>query len=528
MRPNNVAASRLLLFVSAACAASVQGNMTEAMGRLPSCAVPCFIDSVGLSACPPLNVTCICNDTVVVSSFTLCVKKGCVPPDQLQTARVAKSVCQTSFKAAPDRSNEMQRVSLAMIVLCSSFAVLRLLSRVELRHPSHGRFRIPWMPDAGWDDAYLCLAWTCTVAMGVIVAVPLERLGFGVDFAVLSLRDAADTVYWLYLMTAIYFSTHTFLKAFFIAFYMRIFGRSGTGLRFLGICDLASLLLWSQWLNLIIGLLLLCLSLGQCSPVSYFWTQWVGDHNGHCPVNLTLLFWSQSATNVIMDVWMLVLPLSQILQVKKSRTARLGVAAMFSLGIITTIVSIIRVIEFTCGLANPEGINVTVAIWSITESAVGIVCACLPGLRLFVLVTIPQAWRWLQRSLGGTRIGSHLSCEPSQLARTGASGSQRMRRTVGGSLLEPTIIGKEEQELGAAPYSRIGGDELRPTSRSGVGGKNDDVYPLTDIKPWIERPSSVPLPPSAHRGDTDSASRGSYRRRVTGDFSGIGLPQAPE
>ncbi|KAL8301057.1 hypothetical protein RB593_000046 [Gaeumannomyces tritici] len=235
--------------------------------------------------------------------------------------------------------------------------------------------------------------------MGLIVAVPLRRVGFGLDFGGLPPQDSVDTVFWMYVMTPIYFSGHTLLKASFLAFYARIFGSPGLGLHFLGMCDLASLLRWSHWLNMMLGLALVCLSLGQCSPVSYFWTQWVRANGGRCPVNLSVLLWSQIISNVMLDFW----------------AAKLRVAAMFSLGIITTIVSVIRVIKFTCALVDPEGINVTATMWSIAESAIGIVCACMPDLRMFALVTIPRTWRWLHRSLGGSRIGSDLSSRPSNL-----------------------------------------------------------------------------------------------------------------
>ncbi|EJT73597.1 hypothetical protein GGTG_07453 [Gaeumannomyces tritici R3-111a-1] len=141
------------------------------------------------------------------------------------------------------------------------------------------------MPDAGWDDAYLCLAWACTVAMGLIVAVPLRRVGFGLDFGGPPPQDSVDTVFWMYVMTPICFSAHTLLKASFLAFYARIFGSPELGLRFLGMCDLASLLRWFQWLNMLLGLTLDCLSLGP---------QWVRANGGRRPVNLSVLLWECS------------------------------------------------------------------------------------------------------------------------------------------------------------------------------------------------------------------------------------------
>ncbi|KAL8401054.1 hypothetical protein RB594_001180 [Gaeumannomyces avenae] len=311
--------------------------------------------------------------------------------------------------------------------------------------------------------------------MGLIVAVPLRRVGFGLDFGGLPPQDSVDTVFGMYVITPIYFSSHTLLKASFLAFYARIFGSPGLGLRFFGMCELASLLRWSHWLNMMLGLILVCLSLGQCSPPSYFWTQWARAHDGRCPINLTALLWSQSVSNVMLDFWVLVLPLSQIPRLNKSWAAKVGVAAMFSLGIITTIVSVIRVIKF---------------------SAVGIVCACFPGLRLFALVTIPRTWRWLHRSLGGSRTGSHLSSGPSNLVRTGASEPHSARRAVGGSLLEPTAVEKEDDE------------PPPPTSHSSAWGEDGEAHTLTDEELWIARPASVPLPARAYRGDANAARRG--------------------
>ncbi|KAI6371841.1 hypothetical protein MCOR25_003869 [Pyricularia grisea] len=475
----------LLSFVSVAHSAAIEGNLEKALSQLPECAFSCFKDAIGLSTCVAGNTTCICNDEVVTSSIVTCVRGACSINDQLVTLKVSKDACS---QASRDNTVENRRVNWAMIALCTPFAILRLLSKVEFRCNKIGGGWLPSMPEAGWDDLCLFLAWCCTIVMGIIIGVPLEQAALGRDLWTLSKQQLIDTGYWIYVAEPIYMSSHAFLKASFLFFYLRVFGLAGSVSYFFGLCPMRPLLLGTLWVNLVISIILVGLSIGQCSPISYAWTQWVEDGPGTC-IQSGKLLWAQAISSMLLDFWILALPLSQIARLQRSLPTKLGVAAMFSLGIITTAVSIVRarILDTTATSDNPGMMLANSATWSMVESSVGIVCACLPGMRKFIVRTIPQAWSWAGRSLGSRTSGSTDAQRQQQQDRHAPRSSvPRRLRKMSGSLLESTVMGADDHHHDA-PYKRVSDEEMssrNSTVTTTTGFKNSDIesYAMEDMK----------------------------------------------
>ncbi|TLD27340.1 hypothetical protein PspLS_05124 [Pyricularia sp. CBS 133598] len=486
MRLNLLVARLLLLFIPAAHSAAIEGNLEKALYQLPKCAFPCFEDAVQLSTCVAGNTTCICNDRVVSTSLLTCVRSSCGINDQLESLKVSKDACS---QASRDLTVENRRVNWAMVALCTPFAILRLLSKVEFPRNTVGRSWVPTMPEAGWDDLCLLLAWCCTIVMGVIIGVPLQRAALGRDLWTLSKQQLIDTGYWIYVAEPIYMSSHAFLKASFLFFYLRVFGLVGSVSYFFGLCSMRPLLMGTLWVNLVIAIIIVGLSIGQCSPISFAWTQWAEDSSGTC-IQSGKLLWAQAISSMLLDFWILALPLSQIARLHRSWPTKLGVAAMFSLGIITTAVSIVRarVLDTTASSDNPGMMLSNSATWSMVESSVGIVCACLPGMRRFMVRTIPQAWSWAGRSLGSGTAGSTKSQRQQPYDRHAPRSSvPRRLRTLSGSLLEPTMIGADDDDDRDAPYARISDDgtsSKHDTMMTTKGLKDGDIesYAMEDMK----------------------------------------------
>ena len=71
--------------------------------------------------------------------------------------------------------------------------------------------------------------------------------------------------------------------------------------------------------------------LAACRPFHFYWEQWDGEHVGHC-MNTNALIWSNAAVSIFMDLAMLVLPLTQLIQLNIHWRKKLGVILMFSVG----------------------------------------------------------------------------------------------------------------------------------------------------------------------------------------------------
>ncbi|SPJ89730.1 related to integral membrane protein [Fusarium torulosum] len=102
---------------------------------------------------------------------------------------------------------------------------------------------------------------------------------------------------------------------------------------------------------------------------------------------ITTLTLPHAGLSLLLDIWMLVLPLTQLWGLGLKIRKKLGVIAMFSVGIFLTIVAAIRVHELAV-FARSADLTVTNAqkaiIWSSVEISVGIMVACMPHVRHLV------------------------------------------------------------------------------------------------------------------------------------------------
>ncbi|KAK7431322.1 hypothetical protein QQZ08_002093 [Neonectria magnoliae] len=120
----------------------------------------------------------------------------------------------------------------------------------------------------------------------------------------------------------------------------------------------------------------------QCLPASHNWNSWDGEHVGHCN-NLNAQTYAFGGINMFCDVAILIMPLHELYKLQVKGRQKIQLFVMFSLGIIVTVFSIIR-LPFLVNLgitSNPTWEYVEVTIWSIWETELGMVCASLPAIR---------------------------------------------------------------------------------------------------------------------------------------------------
>lgn len=81
----------------------------------------------------------------------------------------------------------------------------------------------------------------------------------------------------------------------------------------------------------------------QCIPVRYSWLFYLKEMEGTC-LNRSAGVWANASINIALDLIMLALPLIQLWSLKTSYSTRkkIQVMIMFSIGIIVTICSILR------------------------------------------------------------------------------------------------------------------------------------------------------------------------------------------
>ncbi|ETS81013.1 hypothetical protein PFICI_06015 [Pestalotiopsis fici W106-1] len=156
----------------------------------------------------------------------------------------------------------------------------------------------------------------------------------------------------MYALFVLYITSRDLVRLSILLFYQRIFGRD----------PLAKPILFG------------------CTPISYFWTSWDGEHEGHC-ISTNGIFWAGALVVIAIDIWVMLIPLPFIMKLKFSLRKKLLSGVMFTFGIFVVIVSLYRlktITRFTLS-RNPTADFVDVGIWSGLELYVGIICACLPN-----------------------------------------------------------------------------------------------------------------------------------------------------
>jgi hypothetical protein len=73
------------------------------------------------------------------------------------------------------------------------------------------------------------------------------------------------------------------------------------------------------------------LALFQCQPISFYWKGWDQLHKGHC-IGINGLAWAIAAVGIILDFWMLGIPISQLIHLQMKWKRKLAVASMFGVG----------------------------------------------------------------------------------------------------------------------------------------------------------------------------------------------------
>lgn len=235
-------------------------------------------------------------------------------------------------------------------------------------------------------------------------AYGLAPNGMGRDVWTLKPDQITSFGYYFYFVEVLYFFQVACLKLSLLCFYLRIFPEKRV-----------QRLLWGTLiLDVLFGIAYIFVGIFQCAPVSHFWTKWDGEHPGSC-LDINAIGWSNAGISIVLDAWMLAIPLWQLKGLRMSLKKKLGVAAMLCVGTFVTVVSILRLqslVQFRSDTINPTWDYVNVAIWSDVEVNVGIICVCMPSLRLLLTRLFPKVF-------GGSSNASYVNYSHNSRSRTG-------------------------------------------------------------------------------------------------------------
>ncbi|KAF6804969.1 hypothetical protein CSOJ01_09812 [Colletotrichum sojae] len=360
--------------------------------------------SLNLTGCPSTNQTCLCHDDLFQKSVGDCVIASCSVRDALFAKNQTWTAC--GFPTHDDfHLTKALRISFFCIFATIPF-ILRSIVKIA-------RLTV-WGPDdvtilfayvsvnpstkgmrterTDWGVSAYC-AESCPLSVCVsilpsrevppffqsryLTSCTAERAGVGKDFWSLTIDQAINANLSFYIGQICHTSAMGLMKASILFMTLRIFPS-----------DTFRVVLWATLaFNFAFTVACALAFAFQCHPIDLAWTYWLGERGGRC-LDVHALGVVYSAGHVAVDVWMLALPATQVWSLNMKRRRKFAVTLMFSLGLLLTAVSAVRLkwmVTF-----NPKGANVTVdalfiATLSDVELFVGFFTACIPTTRLFVI-----------------------------------------------------------------------------------------------------------------------------------------------
>ena len=202
------------------------------------------------------------------------------------------------------------------MILSDTFAVATVLFVIQ-------RFAIKFYVKIGigLDDWFALITTLVGIPNSVLNVAGTAANGLGKDVWTLPFSTITRFGLFFYVVEMNYFLLVALLKLSLLFFYLRIFP-SKTVRR----------LLWATVvITCCFGVAFVVAGIFVCQPISYYWTRWDGEHQGHC-INLNALGWSNSAISISLDCWMLAIPLSQLRDLSLDVKKKIGVGLMFCIG----------------------------------------------------------------------------------------------------------------------------------------------------------------------------------------------------
>lgn len=171
------------------------------------------------------------------------------------------------------------------------------------------------------DDYVVSLLVAFAIPSIIIIHIGTTPNGVGRDIWTLTPENITNFLFYFYIMAMLYFAQVMLVKLCMLLFYLRIFP-SPTVRR----------LLWGTVIfNIVFGVLFFFIAIFQCNPISHFWNNWDGEHEGKC-LNSNAIAWANAAISIALDIWMLAIPLAQLKALNLHWKKKIGVALMFVVG----------------------------------------------------------------------------------------------------------------------------------------------------------------------------------------------------
>lgn len=382
-------------------AGSADASALQAVAEMPPCARECLVKSIPKSPCDLTNTTCVCTNPTLQQAVQACVLQSCTIKQALSTMNLTAVGCDQPIR---DRSRSYAILNDVFGTVSGLFVLQRIA------------YKLWFNVGLGGDDWMTVATILVGIPSTVIGVYRVSDHGLGRDIWTLTPLQITNFGLFFWIMEILYFLEVSMLKLSLLLFYIRIFpGKSVRGL------------LWATFAACsAFGISFALVAVFQCTPVKFYWEKWDGEHKGTC-LNINSIAWSNAAISIAIDIWVLAIPLWQLKSLNLDWRRKVGVGMMFCIGAFVAVVSILRLrslIKFGSDSLNPTWDFFDVSVWSVVEINTGLICVCLPSLRVLLVRIFPKLQGTTERYGRSSRRNRSSNKRASRLPLGHSAGSQ--------------------------------------------------------------------------------------------------------
>ncbi|KXJ89124.1 hypothetical protein Micbo1qcDRAFT_196972 [Microdochium bolleyi] len=318
--------------------------------------------------------------------------------------------------------------------ICTVVAVGFLIARMIVRWQRLAALFI--------EDGLLCLAGLCLIG-DLVIQHYMWTLGLAEPQANVTFPNFVSMMKMIVPGSTLYVTSLWLIKLALVIFYKKI-AAPGTKMQIAYNVTLGFLV--CSWLAIFFNIMF------QCFPHDKRWSM---DPNYACnPRQSEINYWLTVLLNIFTDVVIICLPVAMVMNLQMKLKQKLGVAAIFALGVFVVIASIIR------AYYSHNGAQMITCTVSMVEAAVAIVAACLPPLRSLIL---GQSTTVQSSSYGKRYELSYFNNRKGRNTGAGLAGAGQESGIHGGSVLgggKPSVSGTSSSHHHKSSPSNDSEDEL--------------------------------------------------------------------
>ncbi|PCD21650.1 hypothetical protein FGRA07_11552 [Fusarium graminearum] len=302
----------------------------------PECAMKCLDKFLQEPIFSDASIERLCNETTVSNNVLVCVRGGCSVKDLLEYMRDERVSCNR-----PDIDNDHNIRAINFFILGA------ILVSISIRLSTKFYRFTKW----GVDD-YLIIPAAILAAIQTILMILMTWSGLGHDIWTIS--EETTTRFFIYLLVVefTYVLSLCLIKLSILFFFLRIFPDP----------TFIIIIRWTIGLTILSTTIISVLAALQSAPTEPSQDGWDGFPNSGPRLNIQALILSHAGINVALDIWMFVLPLTQLYNLGLKARKKIGIMLIFGVGIFLIAVSCIRIphmldfnrtLNATCKIPNP-------------------------------------------------------------------------------------------------------------------------------------------------------------------------------